>query len=261
MKVELKTWAGLGLATALAGAGLAGCAGEGGEGSEGGEAAQTAPAGESGESGEGEGGEGEGGESGSDIGALPLPQRLAFMSGHVAAGIALYRAGESEAAAPHLMHPVSESHASERAGLEKLGFDPDTFREVSSALERGQSAGAVEPRLEAAEENLAAMREKAGGEPAELIRFLMDKTVEEYSAAISEGKVVEAGEYQDAWGFATVARGLADRLEGPASDKVAASLDEMLALWPDSAPIPPADPAPAGQVSALASRVMLDLPQ
>ncbi|QIQ86960.1 hypothetical protein [Erythrobacter sp.] len=275
MKVELKTWAGLGLATALAGAGLAGCAGEGGEGGEGGEAAQTAPAGEMGEGGEGEGGEsgegeggesgegegGEGGESGSGIGALPVPQRLAFMSGHVAAGIALYRAGEAEAAAPHLMHPVSEGYEAERAGLDRLGFEPDTFRSVSTALEQGKPAGEVEPQLEAAEDNLAAMREAAGGDPAEVIRFLMEVTSEEYAAALSNGKVSDAAEYQDAWGFVTVARALADDLEGEAAGKVAATLDRMLGLWPEGAPIPPAYPAPAGQVSALASRVLLDLPQ
>ena len=257
MKVELKTWAGLGLATALAGAGLGGCAGEGaGEGGEGGEAAQTAPAGEA-----GEGGEGEGGESGSDIGALPLPQRLAFMSGHVAAGLALYRAGESEAAAPHLMHPVSEGYEAEREGLDRLGFEPDTFRSVSTALEQGRPANEIEPQLDAAEANLAAMRKAAGGEPAAVIRFLMDTTVEEYSAALTDGKVTDAAEYQDAWGFVTVARELAGDLDGPASGKVTATLDRMLGLWPEDAPVPPADPASTGQVSALASRVLLDLPQ
>jgi len=262
MKVELKTWAGLGLATALAGAGLAGCAGEGGgEGGEGGERAQTAPAGEAGEGGEGEGGEGEGGESGSDIGALPLPQRLAFMSGHVAAGLALYRAGEAEAAAPHLMHPVSEGYEAERAGLDKLGFEPDTFRNVSNALEQGRPASEIEPQLEAAEANLSAMRKEAGGDPAASIRFLMDTAVAEYSAALTDGKVTDAAEYQDAWGFVTIARELASELEGSSSQKVAATLDEMLGLWPEDAPLPPANPAPAGQVSALASRVLLALPQ
>ncbi|MEQ8412419.1 MAG: hypothetical protein RIC51_04340 [Erythrobacter sp.] len=271
MKVELKTWAGLGLATALAGVGLAGCAGEGGEGGEGGEAAQTAPGGEGGESGEGEsgegesgegeGGEGEGGESGSDIGALPLPQRLAFMSGHVAAGIALYRAGEPEAAAPHLMHPVSEGYEAEREGLDRLGFEPATFRDVSSALEQGRPASDIAPQLEAAEANLAAMREQAGGDPAAVIRFLMDTAVEEYAAALTDGKVTDAAEYQDAWGFVVVARDLAGDLEGPASEKVATTLEEMLDLWGDGAPMPKGDPAPVGQVSALASRVMLALPQ
>ncbi|MEL6876824.1 MAG: hypothetical protein AAGL68_01840, partial [Pseudomonadota bacterium] len=200
MKSTLKIWTGLGFATALAGAGLSGCAGEAGDGGEGGEAAQTGEAGEGGSGEAGEGGAGEGGEGGV-TGQLALPERLAFMSGHVAAGLALYRAGEAQAAAPHLLHPVSETHASERAGLEELGFDPAPFEAVSAALEAGKPAADIEPQLEAAEANLLAVREKAGGDPAGLIRYLMDTAVEEYTIAVSDGSVTDVGEYQDAWGF------------------------------------------------------------
>lgn len=258
MKVALKTWTGLGLATALMGAGLAGCAGEGGEGGEGGESTQTS---QTGEAGEGKGGEGEGGESGADIGSLPAPKRVAFMSGHVVAGIALYRAGDAEAAAPHMLHPVSETHASERAGLEQLGFDATPFEQVSAALEAGQSADEIEPQLQAAEANLAAVREAAGGDPAELIRYLMQVTVEEYTIAVPDLSVTDPGEYQDAWGFVKVAREVADGADFAKAEQIRATLDEMLDLWPEDAPIPPEDPARAGQVSALAARVLLDLPQ
>lgn len=252
MKVELKTWGALGLATALAGAGLAGCAGEAGEGGESGEAAQV------GEAGEGEGGEGEGGEGG-DTGALTVEQRLVFMAGHVEAGLALYRAGKAEAAAPHLLHPVSETHADEREGLDALGFDPEPFEVVSTALETGASAETVEPQLAAAEENLATMRAAAGGDEAAQIAFLMETAVAEYSVAITEGMVSDPAEYQDAWGFVKVARDIAEGMDG--ADSIRNTLDEMLALWPAEAPIVPAEPAPLGKVSALASRVQLDLPQ
>ncbi len=258
MKVALKTWTGLGLATALVGAGLAGCAGEGGETGEGGESAQTS---QTGEAGEGEGGEGEGGESSTVIGSLPAPKRVAFMSGHVAAGIALYRAGDAEAAAPHMLHPVSETHASERAGLEQLGFDAAPFEMVAAALEAGRSAEEIEPQLQAAEANLAAVRTAAGGDPAELIRYLMEVTVEEYTIAVPDQTVTDPGEYQDAWGFVKVAREVADDADLAKADQIRATLDEMLELWPADAPIPPNDPARAGQVSALAARVLLDLPQ
>jgi len=260
MKVELRTWAGLGLATALLGAGLSGCAGESGEE---GEAAQTAQGGEAGEAG-GEAGEGEGGEageSGTAMGELPLPKRVAFMSGHVAAGIALYRAGEGEAAAPHLLHPVSETHADERAGLAELGFDATPFENVSAALEAGQPAADIEPQLAAAEANLAKVREAAGGETVDLIRYLMEVTVDEYTIAVPEQAVTDPGEYQDAWGFVTVARGMADDLDTPKAAEIRGTLDQMLELWPEGGPIPPEDPASAGQVSALAARVLLDLPQ
>lgn len=255
MKVELKTWTGLGVATALAGLSIAGCSGEAGEAGEG---AETSVVGEAGEGGEGEGGEGgEGGEAG----ALPVEERLVFMAGHVEAGLALYRAGESEAAAPHLLHPVSETHASEREGLDALGFDPVAFANVSSALEDGMPAADVEPLLSRAEANLAEMRSAAGGDGAAQIRFLMETAAKEYAAAVTDGAVSDPAEYQDAWGFVKVARDIAADLDAPKATAIRNTLDEMLALWPANAPIPPAEPAPAGQVSALASRVMLDLPQ
>ena len=252
MKVELKTWAALGLATALAGAGLAGCSGEAGEGGEG---AGTTQVGEGGEAGEGEGGEGEGGESG----ALSVDQRVVFMAGHVEAGLALYRAGDTEAAARHMSHPVAETHASEVAGLEAIGFDRAPYEAVTAALEEGKSASEVEPLLTAAEANLSGMREQAGGDAAGQIRFLLDTAVAEYAAGVTDGKVTNPGEYQDAWGFVKVANDIAVGLEGPNAGKVRETLAQMLGLWPGTAPVPPEEPAAAGQVSALASRVMLDL--
>ena len=150
-----KRWISLGLGAALLGtAGLAACGGEGGEAGETGEtgdsavhgeageagahtethAESTAPeaayAGEGGEMGEGEGGEGEGGGVVSTAGGvrvLPVEKRVAFMSGHVEAGLALYRAGFPEMAAKHLMHPVSETHSEERAGIDAFGFEQDLF--------------------------------------------------------------------------------------------------------------------------------------
>lgn len=268
MKVELKTWAGLGLATALLGAGLAGCSGEAGEGGEGGGEAQTAQAGEGGEAGEGgssAAAAGEGGESGGG-GSLTTQQRLVFMAGHVEAGFALYRAGESAMAAPHLKHPVSESRADEREGLDALGFDPASYMAVAAAIEAGRPAAEIEPQFAAARANLAGMRaaagkDSAGGHAAAQIRFLMETAAAEYSAGVVDGAVVDLGEYQDAWGFAKVARSIADELDTPKAEAVRKTLDTMLGLWPKNAPIPAGTPAPAGQVSALASRVLLDLPE
>lgn len=259
MKVELKTWGALGLATALAGAGLAGCSGEAGEAGESGETAQVGEAGESGASGEG-GESGESGEGG-EGGAISTDLRVVFMAGHVEAGLALYRAGETEAAARHMRHPVDEPHASEREGLEALGFDPAPYQAVAAALEAGEAASAVEPQLAAAEANLAAMREAAGGEAAAQIRYLMDTAVAEYTAAVKDGKITDPGEYQDAWGFVKVANDIAIGLPGPKGASVRQTLGTMLGLWKGDAPVPNDEPAPAGQVSALASRVLLDLPE
>ncbi|NNU17033.1 hypothetical protein HK107_11945 [Parvularcula sp. ZS-1/3] len=259
MTIKLKTWVGLGLGTLALGTGLSAC-GEGGEGGEASEQGSYASA--SGEMGEGEGGEageGEGGEAGHSVDALPLPSRLAFMAGHVEAGLALYRAGEAEMAAKHLLHPVSETHAGEREGLDALGFDASLFEEVSKALDEGRAASEIEPQLAAAQANLAMLAKKAGGDPAEIIRFLMDTIVEEYQIAITDGAVTDPGEYQDAWGFAVVARDRAELFDEK-PEGIDAALDSLIALWPEDAPLPPADPAPIGQVMAQTSQVVLVLP-
>ncbi len=211
-----------------------------------------------GESGEGESGEGEAGESGHSVDAMPLAHRLAFMTGHVKAGLALYRAGEAEAAAPHLKHPVSETHKAERKGLKKLGFEKKAFLKVSKALKAGKPASDVEPLLAAAEANLAAVSEEAGGDDYDVIRFLMSAIVEEYSIAVTDGVISDANEYQDAYGFAVVARERAEKLDVPNPDIIAA-LDDLIGLWSDG-PVPVDEPAPVGQVVAQTSRVELEMP-
>ena len=238
MSFHPKIWTGLGLGVVMAG--LAACGGEGGEVGEAGEsgvelaAVEAGEAGETGESGEageaGEGGEaGESGEAGAP-GDLPLPKRLAFMSGHVQAGLALYRAGEPEMAAPHLLHPVSETHAAERAGLEALGFNAPLFEEISNALAEGRPGSDVRAQLLAAEANLQEMADQANGDPVEIIKFLMETTGEEYSIGVPAGKIEVAGEYQDAFGFAVVALAQAGKLEEPAGQRVRAELRKLIDL-------------------------------
>ena len=290
MTIRRRNWVGLGLGTAFLSTGLIACSpetGEAGEASGSSHSAQVSGQGEVGEgeggegeggegeagletssyTGEGEGGEGEGGESGEgesgeaghDMATLPLPNRLAFMTGHVEAGLALYRAGEPAMASVHLLHPVSETHQAERAGLDELGFQASLFKVVSASLEEGKPAEEVEPQLAAAEENLAMVAAKAGGEPADIIRYLMDTIVEEYTIAITDGAVSDPGEYQDAFGFAIVAK---DRAASwaDAPDGLMTELDVLISLWPE-APIPPDAPAAVGQVIAQTSKVALTLPQ
>lgn len=190
------------------------------------------------------------------IGAQPLPLRLAFMAGHVEAGLALYRAGEPQMAARHLLHPVSESYAEERAGLDGLGFDPDLFSTVTAALEQGAPAAAVESQLLAAEAHLRSLADRAGGAPADVIVFLMDAVIDEYSAGVLAGEVTDAAEYQDAFGFAIVARRYADKLPLAQRAAVIEGLDALRGAWPD-APIPMVSVTSVAEVTSRAQRVRL----
>ena len=182
---------------------------------------------------------------------LPLPFRLALMTGHVKAGLALYRAGEPAMAAPHLLHPVSETHAAEREGLDAYGFNGALFETVSAALKEGRTAADIEPQLQVAEENLALVARKAGGDPAAIIAFLMNNVVEEYEIAVTDGVVTDVGEYQDAYGFSLVALERAEQLN---DETVKAALSDLIAVWPAS-PAAAGSPAPIDTVRTKAEAV------
>ena len=224
MKVELKTWATLGLATALAGAGLAGCSGEAGEG-EGGEAAQTSEAGElgegeggEGEGGEGEGGEGEGGESGesgetgvsvSDAASDPViyGSALAIAEAHAIAARDAFALGEKEPAAEMFAHPVSEVLADMDPTFEALGvedFKP-LFGEASASALGDGGADDVTARYDAIIAALRAAAEKApdnGASDAAIAAGvsadMIDRAIRQYREAVSSG---EYEPYLDGYGF------------------------------------------------------------
>lgn len=185
-----------------------------------------------------------------DMETLPVEFRVAFMSGHVEAGLALYRAGAPDQAAKHLLHPVSETHAAERAGIDALGFQQDVFESVSAKLDAGAAASEVEPLLQDAEANMALMQAEAGGDALEIIAFLMDTTEEEYGIGVTNGVITDPGEYQDAYGFSIVALRLAQTLKGEAADDLAMELKILTDLWPENGPLAESTPAPSGSVFA-----------
>ena len=179
---------------------------------------------------------------------LPVEKRVAFMSGHVAAGMALVRAGAPDQAAKHLLHPVSETHAAERAGIDELGFDATAFEAVSKALESGRPATEIEPMLAAAEANISMLQKNAGGDPADIILYLMDTVDEEYAIGVKGAAITDPGEYQDAYGFTVVALEIAKGMTSPEAPKLQEHLQNLLALWPKQGPLADSTPAAVGKV-------------
>lgn len=175
--------------------------------------------------------------------SLPRPLRLAFMAGHVRAGIALYRAGELEMAAPHLLHPVSETHQAEREGLEGLGFDRSLYVRVSRALEANRPAANIENLLVETEANLALVTSRAGGDQLNIIEFLLRTIIDEYSLSINNEKLTDVGEYQDAYGFSQVAIEHARALPVSQRGDLLDALQQLALLWP-TGPLPMDSPTP-----------------
>ena len=194
-----------------------------------------------------------------EIGQLPIEKRVAFMAGHVQAGIALYRAGAPDQAAPHLLHPVSETHQAERAGIDALGFDQSIFIAVSEALDSGKPASEIEAQLKAAEANLAKLQRKAGGDPAEIIRFLMDTVVEEYAIGVNKGEITDPGEYQDAYGFTIIAVRLAKRMGNPKNKELRQALARLKNTWPKTGPLADSKPKSVPAVKKRVAEVLAQL--
>lgn len=173
--------------------------------------------------------------------SLPRPLRLAFMAGHVHAGMALYRTGKLEMAAPHLLHPVSETHQAEREGLEELGFDHSLYVRVSRALEANRPVVEIKNLLAETEANLALVTSRAGGDHLTIIEFLLRTIVDEYSLSINDGKLTDIGEYQDAYGFSQVAIEHARALPVSQRGDLLDVLQQLALLWP-MGPIPVDNP-------------------
>lgn len=263
MTVRTKSWTKLGLGTALAAVLVTGCSPSTGDdpaAEESVSADLSAPVvTDAVQVGEGEGGEGEGGEAGHSMETLPVEKRVAFMSGHVEAGLALFRAGAPDQAAKHLLHPVSETHEAERAGIVALGFDQDIFIAVSEALDAGRPADEIAPQLAAAEANMALMQTRAGGDPVDIISYLMDTVFEEYRIGVTEGQITDPGEYQDAFGFTVVALDIAQRIEDKDTSRLIRELETLLAMWPSTGPLAESVPAPVSDVVAQTSQVHIAL--
>lgn len=217
MKVELKTWTGLGLATALMGASLSGCAGEGGEGEsgEGGEAAQTAQTGEMGEGEGGEGGEGtggEGGEGGVEIASaannpIVYGSALAVAEAHAIAARDAFTAGKTDAAAEMFGHPVSEVLAEMDPVFAELGVDDfkPLFFDASAAILDGADAAQVTTSYDGIIAALRAAAEKAPDNgtsdaaiAAGVSADMIERAIEMYPRAIEIGRYEP---YLDGYGF------------------------------------------------------------
>ena len=287
MRSTLKVWTGLGVATALVGAGLAGCAGENGEGGEDGEAgAETSL---SGEAGEGEGGEGEGGEggegeagSGDGEGGVAVSEAasdpvvygaaLAVVEAHAIAARDAYLAGQSEAAAEMFGHPVSEVLSDMAPVFDQLGVEDftATMNEASSAALEPDNAEAVEAAYEAILTALEGASAKApagatskGAVAAGVIADQIDRATAMYREAagtdIYEPYLDGYGFYKAASaGFGRSGAAIETYNSGLHSD-IKAALALLESAYP-SATRPAALEADQGQLLGAASKVKLGLP-
>lgn len=209
---------------------------------EGGEAGESAEAGEAGEKSEASAGEaGESGHGGGDDDAGYLMQ-LGLIRGHIDVGVALYEAGQRDAAITHMKHPGDEIYADlvpllEAEGAE--GFD-DELANLADAVEGDLGMEAVRSAhvaLSDAIDAAEAFETPSAGEMAGVILELVRTSAMEYDAAIENEAIISAHEYQDALGFYRVASAWLGRLrqsnaDPSVCDEIGRQLNLMGAAWP-----------------------------
>ncbi len=243
-------------AIALGAASLGGC----GEGE--GESAAKAQKGATAPSGEGEGGEGEGSE-GEGEGAATATDKASYLSqlmmlrGHLKAGGLLYASGDSTLAAAHMKHPHDELYASLKPAMESFGaqsFDGQ-LTAMASAVEGGQPSDAVDRTFASVREAV----ESASAASAPTIKdtllaaaLTLRQAGAEFDAGVEGGAIVNAKEYQDAYGFVATVVEILGTIEGagPAEKEAVALAREQAALA--LAALPSIAPeAPLGYASTL----------
>lgn len=257
---------------ALAGAfALSGCGGKSGEG-EGaeGEGAEGAAKSVAAPSGEGEGAASSEGEGEGATGAADKPAYLAqlmMLEGHLKAGAALYAAGEGSQAAVHMKHPHDELYMTLAPMLTAWGARDisSELNALTSAVESGMPVSAVEEAFVSLRS--AATRAADASKPTLKETLLaaaktLRQAADEYNEGVEDGKVVNAKEYQDAYGFTGVVVERLAAVEGAnEAEKAAVAVSReqaALALAIVPAVTPPAKPeGKASTIYGAATRMEL----
>jgi hypothetical protein len=171
--------------------------------------------------------------------------KLGLMKGHMMVAKELLDLGKPEQAEPHIGHPVEEIYADVEEQLNERKVKE--FKSVLISLQDLVKAGAKDKAkieadfktsVTAIDGAIAALPEDQRSDPK------FDTANSEYGAAISDGKIKEAIEYQDSRGFVVYAGELygkiAARVKPESGAKIAADMKALASAWP--AVVPPAAP-------------------
>ncbi|MEI4232416.1 hypothetical protein [Roseovarius sp. D22-M7] len=158
-------------------------------------------------SGEGEasaGGEGEGEGSAGLAPETAFLSALGFMEGHLRAGLALYEAGDLEAAKTHMGHPIEEKYDAVADQLAELGLEgmKGDLEALAAATEAEKPFTEVSSLFDTVHAGIEQAR--AEYTPARQVDGLIALTRvagDEYKVAVAGGEVSNLHEYQDSWGF------------------------------------------------------------
>ncbi|RUT06566.1 hypothetical protein DSM106972_028230 [Dulcicalothrix desertica PCC 7102] len=185
--------------------------------------------------------------------------KLGLMKGHLIVAKELLDQNQPKAAEPHIGHPVEEIYADveEQLNERKVKEFKTTLISLQDLVKSNGKADSIKTNftnsMQAVDGAIAALPQAEREKNAfnlQVINGLLDSANSEYGAAVADGKISAAIEYQDSRGFVvyanelykTVATSMAK--ENPEVHKnIQASIAELIKVWP--AAIPPATPVKA----------------
>ncbi len=197
--------------------------------------------------------------------------KLGLMKGHLFVAKELLDLNKPKDAEPHIGHPVEEIYTDVADQLNERKVKE--FKTTLITLEDLVKAGAKDntkvttnfkASMQSIDVAIAALPESQRQLPSfvlQVINGLLDTANSEYSAAIADGKIKAAIEYQDSRGFITYAdmlyQGIAAKMttDSPEVNKIITeTFKELKTVWPTA--IPPAAPVKTpAQVSQLIKKI------
>ncbi|OKH43649.1 DNA uptake protein [Calothrix sp. HK-06] len=185
--------------------------------------------------------------------------KLGLMKGHLIVAKELLDQNQPKAAEPHIGHPVEEIYADveEQLNERKVKEFKTTLISLQDLVKSNGKADSVKTNftnsMQAVDGAIAILPQPEREKNAfnlQVINGLLDSANSEYGAAVADGKISAAIEYQDSRGFVVYANELYKTIatnmakENPEVHKnIQASMTELNKVWP--AAIPPATPVKA----------------
>lgn len=176
--------------------------------------------------------------------------QLGLMRGHLRVGYELYQAGHVAHAKTHMKHPKMELYADTVPAFAPRGATgfATELTALANAVEKEQGGAAVDTAyknvVDAIAKTASFVDEKtlAPSQQLQLVVELLRVAGEEYAIAVIDGKMENAHEYQDAYGFTQISKDIVNNLTVQneaakiAQTKALEIINDLSPMWPGLVP-------------------------
>ena len=176
--------------------------------------------------------------------------KLGLMKGHLFVAKELLDLQKPDQAAPHIGHPVEEIYVDvedqlNERNVKEFKTNLISLQDLVKSQPKNVKVGSnFEVSMQSVDEAIAALPTAQRQSPEfvlQVINELLDAANSEYGAAIANGKIAAAIEYQDSRGFVNYANALYEGIssqmakENPEAHKaIVASMPELTKAWPSA---------------------------